>query len=86
MSLNPFPNNPCFFTCLQYKSFENTVRKGEIAGNERFLPFPQFSTILENFLPLSSNAKLSNAKSFSLEESKICRLGKGFILSPMTKS
>ena len=29
------------FTCLQYKSFENTVRKGEIARNEQFLLFPQ---------------------------------------------
>ena len=29
------------FTCLQYKSFENTVGKGEIALNEQFLLFPQ---------------------------------------------
>ena len=29
------------FTCLQYKSFENTFRKGEIARNEQFLRFPQ---------------------------------------------
>ena len=29
------------FTCLQYKSFENTVGKGEIAHNEQFLLFPQ---------------------------------------------
>ena len=28
------------FTCLLYKSFENTVRKGEIARNEQFLLFP----------------------------------------------
>ena len=27
--------------CLQYKSFENTVGKGEIARNEQFLLFPQ---------------------------------------------
>ena len=26
--------------CLQYKSFENTVGKGEIARNEQFLLFP----------------------------------------------
>ena len=26
--------------CLQYKSFENTVGKGEIAHNEQFLLFP----------------------------------------------
>ena len=29
------------FICLQYKSFENTVGKGEIARNEQFLLFPQ---------------------------------------------
>ena len=29
------------FLCLQYKSFENTVGKAEIAGNEQFLHFPQ---------------------------------------------
>ena len=27
-------------TCLQYKSFENTVGKGEIAHEEQFLLFP----------------------------------------------
>ena len=27
--------------CLQYKCFENTVGKGEIARNEQFLLFPQ---------------------------------------------
>ena len=29
------------FTCLPYKSFENTVGKEEIACNEQFLLFPQ---------------------------------------------
>ena len=29
------------FTCLQHKSFENTVEKGESARNEQFLLFPQ---------------------------------------------
>ena len=28
--------------CLQYKSFENTVGKGEIYHKEQFLLFPQF--------------------------------------------
>ena len=32
-SLKPFPKQALFFTCLQYKSFEN-VGKGEIARNE----------------------------------------------------
>ena len=59
------------FTCLQYKSFENT-------RNEQFILFPRvFSTHLNNFLQFLSNLKLSSANSFSLKESKICRLGKG---------
>ena len=37
-----------------------------------------FSTLLENFLALPYNLKLSSANRFSLEESKICRLGKGY--------
>ena len=66
------------FTCLLHKSFENTEAKGEIAHNEQFLLFPQcFSTRLEKFVPLSSDLKLSSTNSFSLKESKICRLGKG---------
>ena len=72
-----FPKQAQVFMCLQYKSFENTVGKGEIAPNEQFLLFPVFSTLLENLLPFSSKLKLSSAKSFSLEASKICRLGKG---------
>ena len=34
------PKQTCAFTCLQYKSFENTMGKGEIACNEQFLLFP----------------------------------------------
>ena len=41
----PFPKQALVLTCLQYKSIENTVGKGEIARNERFLLFPSvFST------------------------------------------
>ena len=36
-----------------------------------------FSTHLDNFMPFSSNLKLSSANSFGMEESKICCLGKG---------
>ena len=62
---------------LHLVPFENTVGKGEIARNEQFLLFPVFSTLSEDFLPFSLDSKLSSAISFSLEESKICRLGKG---------
>ena len=40
LNFYPFPNKPWAFTCLLYKSFENTVGKGEIALNEQFLLFP----------------------------------------------
>ena len=46
------------FTCLQYNSFENNVEK------EKFLLFPVFFTLLENFLPFPPNLKLSSANSF----------------------
>ena len=37
----PFPKQALVFTCWQYKPFENTVGKGEIAQNEQLLLFPQ---------------------------------------------
>ena len=46
----PFPKQALVFTCLQYKPFENTVGKGEIAHNEQFLLFPQcFLSIWKTF-------------------------------------
>ena len=41
VSLQSFPKQAHVFTCLQYKSLENTVGKGEIAHNEQYLLFPQ---------------------------------------------
>ena len=41
------PKQALVFTCLQYKSFENTAGKEEIARNEQFLLFQQC------FLPIS---------------------------------
>ena len=40
-----------------------------------------FSTRLDNFLPFLSNLKLSSANSFSLEESKMCRLVVGLVIT-----
>ena len=76
LTYQPFPEQALVFTCLQHKSFENTVEKGEIACNKQFLLFPVFSTFFKNFLQFSSNLKLSVANSFSSEESKIGCLGK----------
>ena len=50
------------YTCMQYKSFENTFGKAEIAHYEPFST--EFSTLLENFLPFSLNLKFSSAYSF----------------------
>ena len=64
--------------CVENKSFENAVVKGEIARNEQFLLFSAvFSTLFDNFPPFSSNLELSSATSFNLEESNIGCLGKG---------
>ena len=37
----PFSKQAQFFTCVYYKSFENTMGKGEIARIEQFFLFPQ---------------------------------------------
>ena len=59
------------------KSFENNVGKGDNLL-PTISPFSiGFPTLLDNSMPFSSNLKLSSANSFTLEESKICRLGKG---------
>ena len=65
-----------------YMSTEQVFRKH--CGKRRncwlraISPFPiLFSTRLENFMPFSSSLKLSSANSLSLDESKICGLGKG---------
>ena len=60
---NPLLNKPVFLRAS--KSFENSVRKGEIS------PFGEF-------LLFSSNSKLWPANPFILEEFKICCLGKNY--------
>ena len=67
------PKQALVFMCLQYKSFENTMEKGEIAHDVSHSVFYPSREIL----PYSSNLKLSSANSFNLEEFKICRSGKG---------
>ena len=66
--------------CLQCKSVENTVGKGEIACNKQFLLLHQFSLpVWTTFCHFHQNLKLPFANSFSLEESKIFCLGKGYV-------
>ena len=50
ITLKPFPKQALVFMCLQYKPFENTAGKGEIAQKEQFLLFPQcFLSIWRTF-------------------------------------
>ena len=46
-----FPILVLVCTCLQYKSFENTVGKEEIACNKQLFLFQVFSMCIENFMP-----------------------------------
>ena len=73
-----FPNKPWFFTYLQYMSrlLKTLLGKEEIARNEQFILFPQCFQSFGELSAITSNLKLSSANSFSLEEFKICRLGK----------
>ena len=65
------------FMCLQCKSFENTVGKGETAHNVLFLLFPQcFLSISKTFWDLIKS-EIIICKLFSLDKSKICHLAKG---------
>ena len=66
--INPFPNK-LLILHVSSTSLLTTLRE-----KEKLLVF---STHLENFLPFSSNSKLSSVNSFSLEESEICCLEKG---------
>ena len=59
---------PCFFCVCSL--FINTAGKAAISPSPTL-----FFTRLKNFLPSSSNVKLSSANTLSLEESKICHLG-----------
>ena len=65
------------FTCLQYRSFENTVGAGEIARNEQFLLFPQCFLPTCELSAIFIRFDIVVCKFFSLEESKICHLEKG---------
>ena len=53
------------FMCLQHKSLENTMGKGEIASDEQFFLFPNCFLCIWRTLSFSSNLELSSANCFS---------------------
>ena len=68
--MNPLPHNYDFFTTLNERPFENIVRKGENAGNQHFLLFPQC------FLPFLNQGIIFHSNAFNLEQSMILSFGK----------
>ena len=67
--------------------FWKHCRERKNCSSRAISPFPTvFSTLFENFLPFSASLKLSSANSFSLKESKICRLGPCFYVSSVQLS
>ena len=72
--VNPFPHNNTF-DAPGKQAFCKHCGKRRNCSQGAISSFPTvFSTRLDNFLPFSSNLKLSSANSYSSEESKICHL------------
>ena len=75
--INSFPNKPWLLRVCSTCLLKTLWEKDNLLVRAIY-PFPTvFSIRLDNFLPWSSSLKISSANSFSLDESKICRLGKG---------
>ena len=52
MNISKFDSIDTHFDSSTMTAFENIVGKGEIARNEQFLLFPQFSTQSDNCIPI----------------------------------
>ena len=74
---NHFPNKPRFLRVCSTSLLKTRWKKEKLLVTINFSFPTAFSTLLDNLLPILSNLTLSSAKSLSLKESKICRLGKG---------
>ena len=75
---NPFPHNNTFWRPWETSLLKTLWEKEKLLVMSNFSFFHSvFFTCLDNFLPFSSNLKLSSANSFSLEESKIGHLVMG---------
>ena len=67
---NPITQNPEFSRPFQEKSFENIMEKGENAGNQHFLLFPQCFLPFWKPMPYSEPAfYLSSVSAFDFDVS-----------------
>ena len=70
-------------TTLRKKPFENIVGKGENAGNQHFLLFPQcFLSFPQQISIVQSQLFFSSANAFNLDLSEILSFGKKFMVQP----
>ena len=70
--------NHDFKTTLNKKPFENIVGKGENAGNQHFLLFPQcFQTLPNQISNFHSHLFLGLQNAFNLDQSRILSFGNG---------
>ena len=73
--LNSLPHNLDF--SLRKKPFENIVGKGENAGNQHFLLFPQgFLALLKTEIIILATFNLLSANAFNLDQYRILSFGK----------
>ena len=77
--LNPFPNKPSFLCDYSTSLLKLLWEKETLLLSSNVSFSHSVFYLFEDLLPFSSDLKLSSASSFTLEESKICRLGKGRI-------
>ena len=62
-----FPKQALVVTCLQYKSFENTVQKGKIARKRAISPFPSLFNLFGELSSIFIKFKIDFCKLFHFE-------------------
>ena len=77
-SCNPFPNKPWFLRVCTRSLLKTLWEREKLLVMRNFSFSGSVYYPLRQLLPFLSNLKLSSANSFSLEESVISRLGKGY--------
>ena len=76
--INPFPNKPWFLRVCITSLLKTLWEKEKLLLTSNFAFSRSDFTILKIFLSFLSNLKLSSTNPFSLAESKICCLRKGY--------
>ena len=76
-SLDPFPNKPLFLHVCSTSLLKTLWEKEKLLVTSNFSFSHNVFCLFGELSAIFINLELSSTNSFSLEESKICRLGKG---------